>query len=68
MRSPWDHWLLVRRRPSKPDQIAYYVVFGPAHTSLATLARVSGRRWAIEERFEVAKQEDKHRAKVKQTV
>src|SRR6187200_3680995 len=33
---PWDHWLLVRRHPSKPDQIAYYVVFGPADTTLAT--------------------------------
>src|SRR3954464_14174706 len=54
---PWDHWLLVRRHPSKPDQLAYYVVFGPADTSLATLARVAGRRWAVEECFEVAKQE-----------
>jgi len=54
---PWDHWLLVRRHPSKPDQLAYYVVFGPADTSLTTLARVAGRCWAIEECFEVAKQE-----------
>jgi len=54
---PWDHWLLIRRHPSKPDQLAYYVVFGPADTRLATLARVAGRRWAIEECFEVAKQE-----------
>ena len=54
---PWEHWLLVRRHSSKPDQLAYYVVFGPAETSLATLARVAGRRWAIEECFEVAKQE-----------
>jgi SRSO17 transposase len=54
---PWEHWLLVRRHPSKPDNLAYYVVFGPADTSLATLARVAGRRWAIEECFEVAKQE-----------
>jgi SRSO17 transposase len=54
---PWDHWLLVRRHPSKPDQLAYYVVFGRADTSLATLARVAGRRWAVEECFEVAKQE-----------
>jgi SRSO17 transposase len=53
----WDPWLLIRRHPSKPDQLAYYVVFGPADTSLATLARVTGRRWAIEECFEVAKQE-----------
>ena len=54
---PWDHWLLVRRHPGKPDKLAYYVVFGPADTTLATLARVAGRRWAIEECFEVAKQE-----------
>jgi SRSO17 transposase len=54
---PWDHWLLVRRHPNKPDKLAYYVVFGPADTTLATLARVAGRRWAIEECFEVAKQE-----------
>jgi SRSO17 transposase len=56
-RPPWDHWLLVRRRRQKPDELAYYVVFGPADTTLATLARVAGRRWAIEECFEVAKQE-----------
>jgi SRSO17 transposase len=55
--SPWDHWLLVRRHPSKPDDLAYYVVFGPADTTLAALARVAGQRWAIEECFEVAKQE-----------
>jgi SRSO17 transposase len=54
---PWDHWLLVRRSLSKPDDLAYDVVFGPADTTLATLARVAGRRWAIEECFEVAKQE-----------
>jgi SRSO17 transposase len=54
---PWDHWLLVRRHPSKPAELAYYVVFGPADTTLATLARVAGQRWAIEECFEVAKQE-----------
>ena len=54
---PWDHWLLVRRHPNKPDQLAYYVVFGPADTTLAALADIAGRRWAIEECFEVAKQE-----------
>ena len=56
-RPPWDHWLLIRRRRQKPNELAYYVVFGPADTTLATLARVAGRRWAIEECFEVAKQE-----------
>jgi len=54
---PWDHWLLVRRSCKDPKDLAYYVVFGPARTTLATLARVAGQRWAIEECFEVAKQE-----------
>jgi SRSO17 transposase len=54
---PWDHWLLVRRSRKDPKDLAYYVVFGPDQTTLATLARVAGRRWAIEECFEVAKQE-----------
>src|SRR4051794_3069027 len=55
--APWDHWLLVRRKLSKPDEMAYYVVFGPAPTSLETLARIAGRRWPVEECFEAAKQE-----------
>src|SRR3954452_6641180 len=28
---PWDHWLLVRRHPSKPDKLAYYVVRPGGH-------------------------------------
>jgi len=54
---PWDHWLLVRRSRKDPKDLAYYVVFGPDRTTLTTLAQVAGRRWAIEECFEVAKQE-----------
>lgn len=54
---PWEHWLLARRSLAKPDEIAFYVVFGPADTSLLTLARVAGQRWTIEACFEVAKQE-----------
>jgi len=54
---PWEHWLLVRRSRRDPTDLAYYVVFGPAETRLATLARVAGQRWTIEECFEVAKQE-----------
>ena len=53
----WQHWLLFRRHRTDPDDVTYYVVFGPANTSLATLARVAGRRWTVEECFEVAKQE-----------
>jgi SRSO17 transposase len=60
---PWEHWLLIRRRRSTPDKCAYYVVFAPAETTLATLARVAGQRWVpgldpgIEECFEAGKQE-----------
>jgi SRSO17 transposase len=54
---PWEHWLLIRRSHKDPKALAYYVVFGPAPTTLAALARVAGRRWAIEECFELAKQE-----------
>ena len=51
------HWLLVRRNSKDPNNLAYYVVFGPANTSLATLASVAGQRWTVEECFELAKQE-----------
>src|SRR3954452_21175151 len=54
---PWGHWLLVRRSCKDPTDLAYYVVYGPDRTTLTTLAQVAGRRWAIEECFEVAKQE-----------
>ena len=57
VQTPWRHWLLIRRNRKDPDDVAYYVVFGPANTSLATLARVAGMRWTVEECFEVAKQE-----------
>jgi SRSO17 transposase len=50
-------WLLVRRSISDPDELAFYVCFAPAATSLATLVRVAGCRWRIEEAFEQAKGE-----------
>jgi SRSO17 transposase len=53
----WEHWLLVRRRIAKPEELAYYVVFAPAGTGLAELVRVAGSRWAIEECLESAKGE-----------
>ena len=49
------HWLVARRRLSDPSELAYYRAFGPADSSLATLVRVAGTRWAIEEGFEEAK-------------
>ena len=49
------YWLLARRSIAKPDELAYYVCFGPSGTAMAELVRVAGRRWAIEECFEEAK-------------
>ena len=49
------YWLLARRSIAKPGELAYYVCYGPAGTTLEELVRVAGRRWAIEECFEEAK-------------
>jgi SRSO17 transposase len=51
------YWLLVRRSVAKPEELAYYVCYGPAQTTLEELVRVAGRRWIIEESFEQAKGE-----------
>ena len=48
------HWLLARRSIATPEELAYYVCYGPAGTALAELVRVAGRRWTIEECFEEA--------------
>jgi SRSO17 transposase len=53
----WQHWLLVRCSLADPTELAYYVVFGPAATTLDELVRVAGSRWAIEECIETAKGE-----------
>ena len=49
------YWLLARRSLSNPEELAYYVCYGSAGTTLEELARVAGTRWAIEECFEEAK-------------
>jgi SRSO17 transposase len=48
------HTLLVHRSLSD-GELAYYVVFAPADTSLPTLVLVAGQRWKVEECFELAK-------------
>ncbi len=53
---PWEPWLLVRRSTAEPEDLAYFVVFGPATAQLIDLARAAGRRWSVEECFEAAKQ------------
>ena len=54
----WGHWLLIRRSPEDPEELAYYVVFAPkATTTLLEVVRVAGTRWRIESCFESAKGE-----------
>jgi SRSO17 transposase len=53
----WGHWLLVRRNVAKPEELAYYVVFGRAQTRLPEAVQVAGTRWAVEETIETSKGE-----------
>jgi SRSO17 transposase len=53
----WQHWLLIRRSRKKPAELAYYIVFAAADTTLAELAGVAGLRWTVETCFETAKDE-----------
>ncbi len=50
-----DLWLVVRRSTANPSELAYYLAWAPARTSLATLARAAARRWPVEECFKEAK-------------
>ncbi|MEV0358144.1 IS701 family transposase [Nocardia sp. NPDC050697] len=59
---PWwapgrGNWLLARRSITDPDQIAYYVCYGPRRSTIADLAWIAGARWRIEECFQQAKNE-----------
>jgi SRSO17 transposase len=53
----WQRWLLLRRSCKDPEDLAFYLAFGPAGTPLEGLARVAGRRWAVEEAFAQGKGE-----------
>jgi SRSO17 transposase len=48
------HWLLVRRSLAD-GELAYYVCYGPAETSLAELVQVAGVRWTVECGFQQGK-------------
>jgi len=45
----------MRRSIKKPEDIAYYLCYGPAQTSVHELIRIAGRRWQIEDSFSEAK-------------
>jgi SRSO17 transposase len=50
------HWLLARR--SLDDgEVAYYLCYGPADTTVAELVRIAGTRWTVECCFQQAKGE-----------
>jgi hypothetical protein len=40
----WQRWVLLRRSCSDPQDLAFYLAFGPAGTALPALARAAGRR------------------------
>ncbi|GAC1401520.1 MAG: IS701 family transposase [Ktedonobacteraceae bacterium] len=52
-----DIWLLARRSLSDPKQIAYYLAYAPAKSSLATLVSVASQRYTVEQCIEEAKGE-----------
>lgn len=52
----WTRGLLIRRNIADGD-LAFFTTWCPARTSIETLVRVEGHRWAIEDSFETAKNE-----------
>jgi SRSO17 transposase len=52
--SAGHRWLLVRRHRST-GELAYYRCYAPTRVPLATLVRVAGRRWTVEESFQTGK-------------
>ena len=52
----WTRGLLIRRNISDGD-LAFFTTWCPAGMDIETLVFVEGRRWAIEDSFEAAKNE-----------
>jgi hypothetical protein len=46
---------LLIRRNNATGELAYYRCYAPAPVSLATLVRVAGRRWTVQESFQAGK-------------
>jgi SRSO17 transposase len=55
MRDGWLHALLVRRHPTRTEDLAYHLVHAPEETALTEVVRAAGSRWAIEDTFKLAK-------------
>jgi SRSO17 transposase len=52
----WTRGLLIRRKIADGD-LAFFTTWAPKGTSIERLAKIEGRRWAIEDSFETAKNE-----------
>jgi SRSO17 transposase len=52
----WTRGLLIRRHIADGD-LAFFSTWCPAETDIATLVKVEGQRWAIEDSFETGKNE-----------
>lgn len=52
----WTRGLLIRRNIADGD-MAFFATWCPAETTIETLVKVEGHRWAIEDSFETAKNE-----------
>jgi SRSO17 transposase len=52
----WTRGLLIRRKIADGD-LAFFTTWAPSGTSIERLVKIEGRRWAIEDSFETAKNE-----------
>jgi SRSO17 transposase len=52
---PAGYWWLLVRRNRRTGELAYHRCFSPTRVPLATLVRVAGRRWTVEESFQTSK-------------
>ena len=51
---PGHRWLLIRRN-RHTRELAFYRCYSPRHVPLATLVKVAGLRWPVEENFQAGK-------------
>lgn len=52
----WTRGLLIRRKIADGD-LAFFTTWAPSGTAIEALTKIEGRRWAIEDSFETAKNE-----------
>jgi hypothetical protein len=58
---PGQRWLLIRRN-NTTGELAFYRCYAPRPVPLATLVRIEGRRWTIEESFQAQQRVDRTRS------